>query len=128
MKLPVLFAVCALAFAEPPAAVLELFRIATEELANQDAKAFLSHFDPAMPGYAKLQQQVGALIAVNGASSTTSVLRDEGDAGKRRIELDWLLRVGAARQKRTTVQVTVERQGSFWKITRFEPVDFFSQP
>ena len=128
MKAAALFAVAVMAFAEPPPAVLELLRTATEALANRDVNGFLGHFDSAIPGYATLRQQVAALVAVNGASSTTEVTRDEGDAQKRRLEIDWIMRVGASPRKRATVIVTVERRGSMWKITGFEPIDFFSAP
>jgi hypothetical protein len=128
MKVAALLAVALLAFAEPPPAVLELLRTSTEALANQDVAAFFNHFDPATPGYAALRQQVTALVAVTGASSTTEVTRDEGDTQKRRLEIDWILRVGASPRKRATVIVTVERRGSVWKITGFEPLDFFNAP
>ena len=128
MKRAVLFAVCLLAFAEPPPAILELLRVATEDLANRDANAFLSHFAPETPGLATIRQQVSALIAVDGAASTTTVAQDEGDDQTRRLQIDWLLRVGASRRKRTTVTVTLERRGNNWKFTGFDPVDFFSLP
>jgi murein L,D-transpeptidase YcbB/YkuD len=128
MKAAVLFAIALLAYAEPPPAVLELLRTATEALANGDANAFLRHFDPAAPGYAALRQQVTALVAATGASSTTEVTRDQGDTQKRRLDIDWVLRVGASPRKRATIVVTVELRGTSWKITNFEPADFFSAP
>ena len=128
MKLAALVATCLLAWVDPPPAVLELLRTSTEALANQDADTFLANFDPASPGYATLQQQVNALIAVNGASSTTEIKSDQADGQKHTLEIDWILRVGSSRRKHSVVTMTVEQRRGTWKITSFEPVDFFSAP
>jgi hypothetical protein len=112
----------------PPQAVLDMLQAATEQLANADAQAFLAHFDNKTPGYPAIAQQVSALVAREGAACTIQVVRDQGDAQKQTLEIDWVMRVGASRRKHVTVNVTVERQRGAWKITRLTPADLFTLP
>jgi hypothetical protein len=117
-----------LTFAAPPQGVLDMLREATEALAKQDAKAFLSHFDPNTPNYARIAQDVNAAIAVDGAGCTVEVTRDDGNMLERRIEIDWVMRIGPSRRKRVTVKMTVAVQEGKWKITSFAPADLFIAP
>ncbi|MEO8097182.1 MAG: hypothetical protein ABI811_05730 [Acidobacteriota bacterium] len=128
MKWILLPLVAIIAWAQPPAAVLDLFRTAVETLADRDVDAFMTHFDSAMPGYTNLREQVAALVATEGATSTIDIVDDAGDESKRRVRIDWLLRSGYARPKRAVVTVTVEKRGRGWKITNLEPRDFFTAP
>lgn len=99
---------------------------AAEALANAQAEEFLKHFDPTTPGYAPLAAQVHALVAVDGASSTLNILREEGSETRRQLEIDWLLRTRAEPRKRAVVKLTLELRGGVWRITAFEPADFFA--
>src|SRR5258708_924705 len=86
-------------FAEPPAEVMDLLRSEAEALANQEPSLFMEGFDRAMPGYAKLREEIEALVAEE-VASTVEVVRDEGDGRARSLELDWLLKIGREQPKR----------------------------
>ena len=115
------------AFAEPLPEVMDLLRNQAEALANREPALFLEGFDRAMPGFAKLQEEIEALAAVEVASSV-EVLRDEGDAQVRSMQLDWLLKIGREQPRRAILKCRVERQGRKWKITSLEPIEFFAGP
>lgn len=115
-------------FAQTPAAVLDLLRTAAQALAEGDARRFLEQFDPAMARYDALARNVALLVASQTAESSIEVIREEGGERRRTMELDWLLRAGAAPPKRQVVKVTVERRGRAWKITALDPVEFFAPP
>ena len=128
---PFLIAV-ALLPAQPSAEVLDLFREAAEALANDDAETFLAKFDPGMPGYAMLRDEIVGLLAANQAGSTIDVVNEQGDDRKRSLELDWLLVLteknadnGRKETRRGIVKCQIQRQGRVWKITALDPVDFF---
>ena len=119
------FVVTCLLAADAPAAVVELLRTAADALAEGDAAAFLEHFDKATPGYAQIRDDVEALLVAELVASSIEIVKDAGDDQRRDLELDWLLKVGSGPNKRVIVKCRVERRGRGWKITRFEPVDFF---
>jgi murein L,D-transpeptidase YcbB/YkuD len=114
-----------------PPEQMEVFRAASEALANQDAAAFLDQFDPKMPQYEKLRDEIQDLFGVaQEIGSTIDVITDEGvtheDEGqKRTLELDWLLKIDNDEPRRQIVKCQVEKQGKKWKITALEPVEFF---
>jgi hypothetical protein len=119
-------------FAEVPADVLRLFTDAAEALANDDASGFLDQFDHNMPGYATLRANVEGLLNASEAISTVETISDQGDEGKRSLELDWLLALneknaagGRKETRRGILKCSVERQGKRWKIVALEPIDFF---
>jgi len=101
---------------------MEVFRAVTEALANQDADAFLNQFDPKMPQYEKLRDEMQDLFgAAQEIGSTIDVITMEGD----KLELDWLLKIDNAEPRRQIVKCQVEKQGKKWKITALDPVEFF---
>ncbi len=109
-----------------PPEQMEVFRLASEALANQDADAFLDQFDPKMPQYEKLRGEIQDLFGVaQEIGSTIDVITDEGDDQKRTLELDWLLKIDNAGPRRQIVKCLVQKQGKKWKITALEPVEFF---
>ncbi|MEP6961327.1 MAG: hypothetical protein ABI995_04575 [Acidobacteriota bacterium] len=107
---------------------MELFRTAVEALANQDVDGFMGHFDAAIPGRETLRGNIATMLAMEGATSTIDYVDDMGDDVKRRVRIDWLLRVGFAAPKRGIVTITVEKRRRSWKITALEPLDFFKAP
>lgn len=118
--------------AEPPNDVLDLLRDAADALTNEDAKAFLGHFDRAMPQYAALQGNIEGLMAAYDVESSIEVVSDEGDNQKRSLTLDWTLTTeqkadirGDQATRRRVISCAVERRGRQWKITSIEPLDFF---
>lgn len=121
-----------IAFAEPPADVLDFFRTAADALATDSASAFLEKFDRNLPEYATLRAEVEGLLAAYEVGSTIEVVSDEGDSQKRSLELDWLLLTseraatnGENASRRRIVKCRIERRGRQWKITALDPVDFF---
>jgi len=116
-----LIAVAAFGQNRPPEQ-MEVFRAVTEALANQDADAFLNQFDPKMPQYEKLRDEIQDLFgAAQEIGSTIDVITMEGD----KLELDWLLKIDNAEPRRQIVKCQVEKQGKKWKITALDPVEFF---
>lgn len=111
--------------AQTPNDVVELFRTAADALSNRDADAFLDHFDRKMPDYEKLHDEIAALLDHSETTSAIEIVSDEGNDQKRALELDWLLQVDQERPRRQIVKCRIERQGKKWKITAFDPVDFF---
>jgi len=121
-----------MAWAEPPADVLELFREAADALANDDANTFLAKFDRNMTGYAAFRDEIVGLLAAHDIGSTIEVVNDEGDDQKRSLDLDWLLVIseknsgnGTNETRRQVLKCRIERQGKQWKIAALEPVEFF---
>jgi len=121
-----------LAWAEPPADVLDLFREAADALANDDANAFLEKFDRNMTGYAAFRDEIVGLLASHDVGSTIELVNDEGDDQKRSLDLDWLLVIseknsanGTNETRRKVLKCRIERQGRQWKITALEPLEFF---
>ena len=110
---------------EPPKDVLDFFRTAAEALADKDASAFLGHFDRSMQGYDTLESEVRALLDRSEVGSSIEIISDQGDAAKRTLELDWLLRVDADLPRRQIVKCVIEKRGKQWKITALDPVEFF---
>jgi hypothetical protein len=118
--------------AEPPNDVLDLLRDAADALTNEDAKAFLGHFDRDMPSYAVLQGNIEGLMAAYDVESSIEVVSDDGDNQKRSLTLDWTLTTeqkadirGDQATRRRVISCTVERRGRQWKFTSIEPLDFF---
>jgi hypothetical protein len=118
----------ALVAQERPAPQMEVFRDIAEALANRDADAFLDQFDRQMPGYETLSDEIRELLAVTQEIGTTvDVISDEGDEQKRSLELDWVLKIDTDDPRRQIVKCRAEKQGKKWKITAFEPVEFFKK-
>jgi len=128
MRLPVLLIVAGLMAAgqNRPPQQMEVFRAVAEALANQDADAFLDQFDPKMPQFEKLRDEIQELFSMaQEIGSTVDVITDEGDEFKRTLDLDWLLKIDNNAPRRQIVKCRVEKQAKKWKITALEPVDFF---
>jgi len=132
MRWALLLLSAAIACAEPPPDVVELFREAADALASDDANTFLAKFDRNMPGYAAFRDQISALLASHDVGSTIEVVNDQGDERKRSLDLDWLLVIseknsanGKMETRRRLLKCRVERQGRQWKITALEPLEFF---
>jgi|SRR5215472_2153667 hypothetical protein len=120
-----LFAVAA--SGEPPKDVLDFLRTAAENLADQDTRGFLDHFDREMAGYQMLKDEIEALAYAD-VESTIEIATDDGDEETRTIRLDWLLRINGGMPKRQLVDCKLQRRGKKWKITSFRPIEFFAQP
>jgi len=114
--------------------VRELFARLAEALSTSSATDFLGPFDRRMPGFARLERQVFALLNQFEVASSVELVGDQGDSGKRAVEVDWMLELrslaatGPAERRRQVLKVTLERRGQAWRITALEPVDFFAPP
>jgi hypothetical protein len=132
--LAVLFSTVAIALAQPPPEmpkadlskdVEDLFRTAAEALADKDPAACLGKFDPKMPGFLTLRDEILALLDHSDVGTTWDVVTDEGDNQKRALQLDWLLHVDEDQPRRQILKFRIERQGKKWKIVSLEPIEFF---
>ena len=109
-----------------PPEYMDAFRGVAEALANRDADAFLEQFDRKMPQYETLRDEIQELFGMaQEIGSTVDVITDEGDAQRRTLELDWLLKIDDGEPRRQIVKCHVEKQGKKWRITALEPVEFF---
>ena len=107
-----------------PPEQMEVFRAASEALANLDVDGFLDQFDPKMPRYEKLRDEVRELIGTaQEIGSTIDVITTDAN----NLELDWLLKIDNDAPRRQIVKCQVEKQGKKWKITALEPVEFFKK-
>jgi hypothetical protein len=117
--------------ADPAQEVLDLFTNLAASLSAGNVPVFMAAFDPAMPGYAKLRDNVTALVNSSTVESFVDVVRDEGDAQRRTVELSWRVRIKragdatASAPREQTIRCRVEKQGKKWRITSLEPLEFF---
>jgi hypothetical protein len=129
VKTLVFLSACLMTLGQPPAdtpkEVVDLFRTAVEALADKDSAAFLDKFDRNMPAYNTLHDEILALLDHSEVGSDVEIVTDEGDAQRRTVQLDWLLRIDDDQPRRQIVRCRIERQGKKWKITSIEPVEFF---
>jgi hypothetical protein len=116
-----LLAAAALGQSRPPEE-MGVFRAVSEALANRDADTFLDQFDPKMPQYEKLRDEIRDLTGqAQEIGSTIDVITMDGN----KLELDWLLKIDNGEPRRQIVKCQIEKQGKKWKITALEPVEFF---
>jgi len=127
---------------EPRADVVKLFEDAAAALSSENPKDFLDYFDDQMTGYSTLSEEVLALVSWAQVTSSIKFMSDAGDDSKREVELDWQLGVEGKRanrgqqdgqraqgeERRAAVKCRIEKRGKKWKITAFEPIDFFKFP
>jgi hypothetical protein len=103
---------------------MEVFRAVSEALSNRDAGAFLDQFDPDMPHFERLRDEIQELFGVaQEIGSTIDVITSDANE----MELDWLLKIDDAAPRRQIVKCRVEKHGKKWKITALEPVEFFKK-
>jgi hypothetical protein len=118
--------------ADPAGEVLDLFTDVAASLSAGNVKRFLAAFDPAMPGYAKLRENVTALIAQGELQSFIDPEENEGDESHRAVAWKWSLRIRRGQDATTgvvrdgTVKARVEKRAGKWRITQLEPVAFFA--
>ncbi len=104
----------------------------TSDLSQGKATAFLAHFDQKMPDYARFEAFIYAITVQDYASSSVQVIKDEGDASVRNVELDWILEVTDRESAALTevrhemVKCRLEHRGKRWIVTSISPVSFFA--
>ena len=86
-----------------------------------------------MPGYAKLRENVTALIAQGEVQSLIDPLENEGDDRRRTVEFQWTLRMqrgqeqsASCARREQVVKCKVEKRGGKWRIVELEPIEFFA--
>ena len=73
--------------------VWELLSSAASDLSASHGSEFLRAFDPAMPGYEDLRNNVTTLLGQADVQSSIELVSNEGDGRSRKVEVDWLLRI-----------------------------------
>ncbi len=92
----------------------------------------MAAFDPAMPGYAQLRDNVTALIAQGDVQSFIDPVENEGTETRRSVEWKWKLRIQRGQDatasvvREESVKAEVEKRAGKWRITKFEPLSFFA--
>jgi len=105
-----------------------------QDMPAANAAKFMDAFDPSMPGYAQLKDNVLAMEQSGDVESGVDLVKNEGDDRERTIEVDWLLNVVsretnvAAVQRHQQVTCRLEKQGKKWRITSLEPRTLFAPP
>jgi hypothetical protein len=126
--------------------VWDLLGDAASALSEGDATGFLDCFDPKMPGYERLSEDVTALVRESpppsrgaatqrgGISCSIELVSDQGDDQTRALEVDWILdirqvqgSIGATRRQER-VKIRAAKTGKKWRIVAFEPAGFFAPP
>src|SRR5689334_730161 len=106
--------------------IWELLTSVASALGEGNAARCLAAFDPAMPGFDALRNDVRALVQGSDVQAAIDLVETEEDAGGQTLELDWLLNIAqrdaAARatRRRQKVKCRVEKRGKSWRIVKFE--------
>lgn len=116
---------------DPPKDVIDFFATVASALADayddDNAQAFLGHFDSSMPGYAQFSSQIEDMVSAGEVSDTIQFVNVTGDEHKETLDLDWLLQCEGERPKRAVIKCMIEKRGKKWKITSLAPLDFFKR-
>ena len=118
--------------ADPAQEVLDLIADLAASLSAGNVALFLQAFDPKMPGYAKLRENVTGLIAQGDVQSFIDPVEDEGDDRRRAVQLQWTLLMHRGQEatsfarREQVVKCTVEKRGGKWRIVELEPIEFFA--
>lgn len=131
--LPLLMIVAAVPLAaDEPATAADTVKQAATALGNGDAAGFAAAFDSAMPGLAALRAGADGLLRQADVQSSIEFRGESGDGRSRTLLMDWKLLIaerGAShavttRQARVTCRLAL--RGGQWRISGFEPSDFFA--
>ena len=130
-----LFAVCAAALhADDAQDVWDLLTEVASALSEGNPSTFLSAFDQSMPDYGMLQANVNALLDQCQVQSSIELLKGEGNASTRNVELDWFLQIveqqdaATVTRRREVVHCRLIKEKKKWRITSLEPIALFAPP
>lgn len=106
---------------------------ASRALQAGNAARFLGYFDKRrFGGSSELRRTVSALLAARTVASSVDVVSVTEGPGDRVAQVDWILQLtpiagpGEIETRRRTVELTLAQQSSgSWRITSFDPVEFF---
>ena len=92
---------------------------------------FLGAFDPKMPGYADLVQNINGLTRLGPIECSVELLTNTGDDRSRTVEVDWSLQVVdqqtgiSALSREQHMKFQTAWDGKHWRIAGLTPIDFF---
>jgi hypothetical protein len=118
--------------ADPAREVLDVMADVASALSAGNVTLFLKAFDPKMPGYVKLRENVTGLMAQGEVQSLIDPLEDEGDDRRRVAQFHWTLRLERGPQsasflrREQVVKCSLEKRGGKWRIVELEPIEFFA--
>jgi hypothetical protein len=101
-------------------------------IAAANTQKFMQAFDPTMPGYAQLRDNVMGLEQSGDVESSVDLLKNEGGDAARTIVVDWSLNLISqdtnveSLRRRETVTLTLEKRGKNWRITAIDPRTLFA--
>lgn len=122
----------ALSFAAVDAAILDLFASMTSALSNENTAGFMAAFDKNMPEYDRLRTYIDGLIGEGEITSNIDPVKDQGDASRRSVDLDWTMRIrsrelsGPMVEREQTIHAELVKQKKHWRIVSITPLDFFA--
>ncbi len=122
------------AFADTHADVVDLFASMTAALTEDppNAAGFMKAFDRKLPEYDELNRDIRALLLDSGVASSVDFVKEEGDAAKRSVDLDWFMELrslqpgGPTRTRRDIVHCGLVKQGKRWRIVSISPISIFT--
>ena len=116
----------------PATEVLDLFTDIAASLSAGNVSRFLAAFDPAMPDYTALRDNVTALVAQGELQSFIDPVENQGDAVRRTVEWKWTLRLRRGQEamgalvREQNVKAAVTKRGAKWRVAQLDPVSFFA--
>jgi hypothetical protein len=116
--------------------IVDVFAAMTAALVDDNAPGFLSNIDKKCPDYDRLATDIPAILTQGAIASSVDILKDEGDEGKRMVEVDWYLEIrgGPAApliQRRMQIRCMLEKQAqgkkkARWRVVEIAPVSIFA--
>ncbi|HUA58233.1 MAG TPA: hypothetical protein VML19_05730 [Verrucomicrobiae bacterium] len=96
-----------------------------------NGKAVVALFDPKMPGYKTISNDVMQLTRLSTAFSTIEFPANTGNDQSRDLDLNWRMQIRSynlqtATERRARVKMHLEKEDGQWRITSFSPLDFFA--
>ena len=119
-------------YADAESEINDLFGSAAAALVEVNVPKFMSVFEKNMPDYEKLKTEVETLTNQSEVSSSIEPIKNEGDARKRSVDLDWYLEIRSLLQdgpivhRREVIHCELEKDKKGWRIISLKPVDFFA--
>ena len=122
-----------MALADAHSEVVDLFASMTAALTEDppNAAGFMKAFDRKLPEYDELNRQVKALLLDSEVESSVDFVTEEGNAGKRTVDLDWYMVLrsrqpgGPSRNRREIIHCEMIKEGKRWRITSITPISIF---
>jgi len=114
--------------------ITDLFTGMASALSDANPRDFLRAFDPSMPGYETLANNVRALATENAVSNAVEITSQKGNDQSQEVEIDWLMEIKGIGQssiavtRETTLKCRLERKGKKWRIVSLDPLNFFAPP